>query len=75
MAKKTASATAELIVGNSDWKLTCYTHHATETVTWILRKKRDANGRESGYIESFTNEALALAACERNGLKIEVRKS
>lgn len=73
MAKKTTS-TGQIIAANSQWKLTCYTNHA-QAVTWILRKKIDAKGRESGYIEPYTDEALAFAACEKYGLKIEVRKS
>lgn len=72
MAKK-AAATGQVIAANSDWKLTCYTNH-TSTITWILRKKRDAKGRESGYIEPHTDETLAFAACEKYGLKIEGRK-
>ena len=74
MAKKAVTATGQVIASNSDWKLTCYTNH-TSTVTWILRKKRDARGRESGYIEPYTDEMLAFSACEKYGLKIEVRKS
>jgi hypothetical protein len=75
MSKKNATATGQVIASNSDWKLTCYTSHHTGTITWILRKKRDAKGRESGYIEPYADEALAFAACEKYGLKIEVRKS
>lgn len=74
MAKKIATSTGQVIASNSQWKLTCYTNHA-DIVTWILRKKIDANGRESGYIEPYEDEALAFAACEKHGLKIEVRKS
>lgn len=74
MAKKTATSTGQVIVSNTGWKLTCYTNHR-DTATWILRKKIDAKGRESGYIETYTDETAAFAACERHGLKIEVRKS
>jgi hypothetical protein len=69
------SSTWQVIASNSDWKLTCYTSYHTDTITWILRKKRDARGRESGYIEPYTDENLAFAACEKYGLKIEVRKA
>jgi hypothetical protein len=74
MAKKTTTQIGQIIASNSDWKLTCYTNHSS-AVTWILRKKRDAKGRESGYIEPYTDETLAFAACEKHGLKIEVKKS
>jgi hypothetical protein len=72
--KKTAAPAGQVIASNSQWKLTCYTNHADD-VTWILRKKIDAKGRESGYIEPYQDEALAFSACEKYGLKIEVRKS
>lgn len=67
MAKKEISVTSQKLVSNGQWRLTCNTTRFGH-ITYFLTKK------ESGYIEHYTDEAEAFAACESRGLKIAVRK-
>ncbi len=74
MAKREPSIVTQTIASDGRWRLTCNTAIRTGHTTYFLRKLVTDKGQDSAFIQSYTDEGEAFAACEQRGLTIKVRK-